>query len=173
VSHFAALAAKTDDGWNSTEVELDGLVDIDEVAEVMRDVSVDEGPVLLFVEQDDEWFAIVRVDGIGEPRAFISDARVVAASELAAKVFEDDVVEEIIDIDVSLDEDAEVEEEEEERPALRPDAEPRGALDVLVDFGISSAQLLAMCAEEGMLPADVIAAICERLGCAEEIEVYR
>jgi hypothetical protein len=30
-----------------------------------------------------------------------------------------------------------------------------------------------MCAEEGMLPADVISAVCERLGCAEEIEVYR
>jgi hypothetical protein len=24
-----------------------------------------------------------------------------------------------------------------------------------------------------MLPADVISAVCERLGCAEEIEVYR
>jgi len=33
--------------------------------------------------------------------------------------------------------------------------------------------LLAMCAAEGMLPADVIATVCERLGCAEEIEVYR
>jgi putative tRNA adenosine deaminase-associated protein len=172
VSHFAALAAKTDDGWHSSEVELEGLVDIDEVADVMRDVSVDEGPVLLFVEQDDEWFAIVRVDGIGEPRTFISDARVVAGSELAAKVFEDDVVEDVIDVDLSLDGDVEIE-EEEERPVQRPDAEPRGALDVLVDFGISSAHLLAMCAEEGMLPADVIAAICERLGCAEEIEVYR
>jgi putative tRNA adenosine deaminase-associated protein len=171
VSHFAALAAKTDDSWHSSEVELDGLVDIDEVAEVMRDVSVDEGPVLLFVEEDDEWFAIVRVDGIGEPRTFISDARVVAGSELAALVFEEDVVEEIIDLDDALDEDVEI--DEEERPAVRPDAEPQGAIDVLADFGISSAQLLGMCAEEGMLPADVIAAICERLGCAEEIEVYR
>ncbi len=39
--------------------------------------------------------------------------------------------------------------------------------------GSPAAQLLAMCAEEGMLPADVITAVCERLGCAEEIEVYR
>ena len=77
MSHFAALAARTDDGWHSTEVELEGLADIDEVAEVMRDASVDDGPVLLFVEEDDEWFAIVRVDGVGEPRTFISDARVV------------------------------------------------------------------------------------------------
>ncbi len=87
VSHFAALAARTEDGWHSTEVELEGLADIDEVAEVMRDASVDDGPVLLFVEEDDEWFAIVRVDGVGEPRTFISDARVVPGSELAALVY--------------------------------------------------------------------------------------
>ena len=175
MSHFAALAAKTDDGWHSSEVELEGLADIDEVAEVMRDASVDDGPVLLFVEQDDEWFAIVRVDGAGEPRTFISDARVVPGSELAALVFEE-VPEEVIEDldDVSLDDDDDdVELEESEEPAVRPDAEPRGATDVLADLGISAAQLLAMCAEEGMLPADVITAVCERLGCAEEIEVYR
>jgi putative tRNA adenosine deaminase-associated protein len=176
VSHFAALAARTDDSWHSSEVELDGLADIDEVAEVMRDASVDDGPVLLFVEQDDEWFAIVRVDGAGEPRAFISDARVVPGSELAALVFEEvpeDVVEDIDDVSLDDDDDDVELEEETEEPAVRPDAEPRGAIDVLADLGISASQLLAMCAEEGMLPADVITAVCERLGCAEEIEVYR
>jgi putative tRNA adenosine deaminase-associated protein len=175
VSHFAALAAKTDDSWHSSEVELQGLADIDEVAEVMRDASVDDGPVLLFVEQDDEWFAIVRVDGAGEPRTFISDARVVPGSELAALVFEEvpeDVVEDLDDVSLD-DDDDDVDIEETEEPAVRPDAEPRGATDVLADLGISAAQLLAMCAEEGMLPADVITAVCERLGCAEEIEVYR
>jgi len=176
VSHFAALAARTDDGWHSAEVELDGLADIDEVAEVMRDASVDDGPVLLFVEEDDEWFAIVRVDGVGEPRTFISDARVVPGSELAALVYEEEAaVEDTADEPESLlddDDDVDLDEEEEE-PAARPDAEPRGATDVLAEFGISASQLLAMCAEEGMLPADVITAVCERLGCAEEIEVYR
>jgi putative tRNA adenosine deaminase-associated protein len=177
VSHFAALAAKSGDTWHSSEVELEGLADIDEVADVMRDASVDDGPVLLFVEQDDEWFAIVRVDGAGEPRTFISDARVVPSSELAALVFEEvpeDVVDDVDDVSLDDDDDDDdVEVEETEEPAVRPDAEPRGATDVLADLGISAAQLLAMCAEEGMLPADVITAVCERLGCAEEIEVYR
>ena len=175
MSHFAALAARTDDGWHSTEVELEGLADIDEVAEVMRDASVDDGPVLLFVEEDDEWFAIVRVDGVGEPSTFISDARVVPGSELAALVYEEEVVEDVLELpEVSLDDDDDdVELEEEEESATRPDAEPRDATDVLADLGISAPQLLAMCAEEGMLPADVITAVCERLGCAEEIEVYR
>jgi putative tRNA adenosine deaminase-associated protein len=176
VSHFAALAARTDNSWHSSEVELEGLADIDEVAEVMRDASVDDGPVLLFVEQDDEWFAIVRVDGTGEPRAFISDARVVPGSELAALVFEEVPEDDFEDVGAVEDDEVDgddVELEETEEPAVRPDAEPRGATDVLADLGISAAQLLAMCAEEGMLPADVITAVCERLGCAEEIEVYR
>ena len=84
----------------------------------------------------------------------------------------EDVVEDLDDVSLD-DDDDDVEIEETEEPAVRPDAEPRGATDVLADLGISAAQLLAMCAEEGMLPADVITAVCERLGCAEEIEVYR
>ncbi len=178
--HFAALVAKDDDSWTTSEIELEELADIDEVADVMRDASIDDGPVLLFVEQNDEWFGIVRVDGAGEPRTFISDARVVPGNELAATIFEelpDDAVSieipDIEDFDDDDDEEGTAEESEEEKPALRADAEPRGATDVLADFGIGSAQLLAMCAAEGMLPADVIAAVCERLGCAEEIEVYR
>jgi putative tRNA adenosine deaminase-associated protein len=177
VPHFAALVAKDDDAWTTSEIELEELADIDEVAEVMRDASIHDGPVLLFVEQNDEWFAIMRVDGAGEPRTFISDARVVPGNELAATIFEEMseevVAVDIVDDDFDDDEDADVAEPEEEKPAPRADAEPRGATDVLADFGIGSAQLLAMCAAEGMLPADVIAAVCERLGCAEEIEVYR
>ena len=175
--HFAALVAKDDDAWTTSEIELEELADIDEVADVMRDASIHDGPVLLFVEQNDEWFAIMRVDGAGEPRTFISDARVVPGNELAATIFEEMPEEvmaiDIVDDDFDADEDADLDEPEEEKPALRADAEPRGATDVLADFGIGSAQLLAMCAAEGMLPADVIAAVCERLGCAEEIEVYR
>jgi len=171
------LVAKDDEAWTTSEIELEELADIDEVADVMRDASIHDGPVLLFVEQNDEWFAIMRVDGAGEPRTFISDARVVPGNELAATIFEEmpeEVVAiELVDDDFDDDEDADVVEPEEEKPALRADAEPRGATDVLADFGIGSAQLLAMCAAEGMLPADVIAAVCERLGCAEEIELYR
>ncbi|MDQ1486647.1 MAG: hypothetical protein QOJ62_2340 [Actinomycetota bacterium] len=172
MSYFAAMLVRADDQWKSADIELDELGDIDEIADAMRDAAADDGSVLLFVEQDDEWFAIVRVDGVGEPRVFISDARVVGTSQLAATVFQDEVPEEVLeDVDSILDEDAEVDEEEE--PVVRPDAEPRGATDLLADFGMPAGELLELCAEEGMLPADVISAACERLGCAEEIEVYR
>jgi putative tRNA adenosine deaminase-associated protein len=90
-------------------------------------------------------------------------------------VYEEEAAEDVFEEpDSSLDDDDDdAELDDEEEPAARPDAEPRGATDVLADLGISAPQLLAMCAEEGMLPADVITAVCERLGCAEEIEVYR
>lgn len=176
MSHFAALIARSHDRWKSADIEdfdITDLDDIEDVADVMRDASVDDGPVLLFVEEDDEWFAIVRVDGVGEPRVFISDARVVAVSPLAAVLFEDLVPEEIADEAEAVAEDEDIRADDDEQPSVRPAAEPAGATDLLADLGISARTLLAMCAEEGALPADVITGICERLGCAEELEVYR
>jgi putative tRNA adenosine deaminase-associated protein len=176
VSHFAALVARSHDRWKGSdldEVELAGLDDIEDVADLMRDASIDDGPVLMFVEEDDEWFGMVRVDGAGEPKVFISDARVVAVSELAGVLFQDLVPEDVADEAEALAEDEDIRADDDEPASVKPAAEPGGATDLLTDFGISSQALLEMCAEEGALPADVITAICERLGCAEEIEVYR
>jgi hypothetical protein len=33
--------------------------------------------------------------------------------------------------------------------------------------------LLALCGQEGMLPSDVTTAICQRLGCADELDELR
>ena len=179
MSHFAALVAGDVEGgagqrsWKSSEVELGGVDDIEDVADLMRDAAIGDGPVLLFVEEDDEWFAIVRVDGAGEPRVFISDARVVAVSELAAVLFEDEITDDVADQAEADAEDEDIVADDDERPSARPDPEPAGATDVLADLGIAASALLDMCAEEGALPADVIAGICDQLGCAEEIEVYR
>jgi putative tRNA adenosine deaminase-associated protein len=176
VSHFAALIARTEGRWkgaDADDVALDNYDDIEELADVMRESSVADGPVVMFVEEDDEWFAIVRVDGADEPRVFISDARVVAVSDLAMTLFGDLASDEAADVSEAIAEDEEVRAEDDEGPSVRPTPEPAGAFDVLADFGISAQDLLDMCAEEGALPADVITAICERLGCADEIEVYR
>jgi putative tRNA adenosine deaminase-associated protein len=162
------LIARTEGRWKGTDaddVDLDDFDDIEELADVMRESSVSDAPVVMFVEEDDEWFAIVRVDGQDEPRVFISDARVVAVSGLAS--------EEAADVSEAIAEDEDVRAEDDEAPSVRPTPEPAGALDVLSDYGISAQDLLDMCAEEGALPADVITAICERLGCVDEIEVYR
>ena len=176
MSHFAALIARTEGRWKGADadhVALDNYEDIEELADIMRESSVGDGPVVMFIEEDDEWFAIVRVDGVDEPRVFISDARVVAVSELAMMLFGDLASDEAADVSEAIAEDEDVRAEDDEAPSMRPAPEPAGAFDVLADFGISAQDLLDMCAEEGALPADVITSICERLGCADEIEVYR
>ena len=178
MSHFAALVVRSNDHWKSSDIDdldLVSLDDIEDVADLMRDACGDDGSSVLFVEEDDEWFGIVRVDAGGEPKAFISDARVVPTSELAAVLFGDVVPESLAEQAkdlLALDDDEAAEVDDEDRGAT-PAAEPAGANDLLADFGISGSALLAMCAEEGALPADVITSVCERLGCVDEIEVYR
>lgn len=176
MSHLAAMIARKDNRWKGTDtddIDLDNIDDIEQIVDIMRDATVDDSPVLLFVEEDDEWFAMVRVDGADEPRVFISDARVVAVSDVAMALFGDLASNEVADVSEAIAEDEDVRVEDDESPSVRPVPEPSGAADLLADYGISSQDLLDMCAEEGALPADVITAICERLGCADEIEVYR
>lgn len=180
MSYFAALVARSHGQWKGADIELDDAEDIEDAADLMRDASVDDGPVLLFVEEDDEWFGIVRVDGFGEPKAFISDARVVPTSELALKMFEDLApgagaggdVPAVATLPDDAD-DVDVVDEEEDEPSVLPAAIPAGSFDLLADLGISASALGELCAEEGALPADVITVVCERLGCVDEIEVYR
>jgi putative tRNA adenosine deaminase-associated protein len=174
VSYFAALVARSHGQWKGADLELDDAADIEDAADLMRDASVDDGPVLLFVEEDDEWFGVVRVDGADEPKMFSSDTRVVGESELAIKLFADlapDTLAEEAAVDLEADDDSEP--DDTEQSSVKLAAEPAGSLDLLSDLGISGTDLAQLCAEEGALPADVITAVCERLGCVDEIEVYR
>ena len=70
----------------------------------MREVVGDDAKTaLLFVEEDDEWFAVLRVDADNEPRVFVSDARVIASSDTAA-LFGEAAVEISVDDDADADE---------------------------------------------------------------------
>ena len=46
----------------------------------------------------------------------------------------------------------------------RADGDPTGDPTLLADLGTPAARLLALCAEEGQLPADVISTLCEAAG---------
>ncbi len=52
-------------------------------------------------------------------------------------------------------------------------AEPVGEAGLLTDLGTSADDLLALCAEEGRLPADVLTEVCERAGCLDVLEGLR
>ena len=156
--YFAAVLAESAGEWTAREVEVSDYADLDHLVESMRDVA-DDGRALLFLEEDDEYLAILRVDGDADPRAFISDDRAVRTSAVAALVMED-LAAEVIDDD-------------DEEEGTRPDPVPVGDLDLLTDFGTNADALLGLCQTEGMLPADIITAICEKAGCAEVLEEIR
>lgn len=155
--YFAAVLARTSRGWKGRELEMDGLEDLDALADAMRDVS-DGGTSVFFLEEDDEYVAIVRVDGEGDPRTFISDDRAVTTSTLAALVMQDVVV-------------AEPPEEEEE--GIKPAPEAVGDPEIVADLGVDSETLLELCAEEGYLPSDIMTAVCEKAGCVDVLDEIR
>jgi putative tRNA adenosine deaminase-associated protein len=163
VAYFAVALARRAGRWAGDELDLDDVDDVDELAELAREaVEADSPePTLVFVEEDDEWLGIARVDVEGEPRLFLSDGRTVASSDLADTVFGE--------IGPSPEDETE---DDDDRPSLAA-AEPVGDAELLADFGTSAENLLALCAEEGMLPGDVIAALCENAGCLDEFERLR
>ena len=158
--YFAAALVQGADGWSAREVDMDAVEDLDSLVELLRD-SADGGTALFFLEEDDEYLAIVRVDGDGDPRTFISDDRAVGTSSRAALIMED----------VTPPEEAEPDDDEDE--GTRPDAEVAGDADIVASFGVSADSLVALCQTEGMLPGDIVTAVCEKAGCVEVLDEIR
>lgn len=160
MSYFAAALARTPAGWTAEELDLDGLADVDAVADRVRDVDGEAETALLFVEEDDEYVAILRVDA-DDLRVFVSDSQA-AESYPVAGIFAGAVEEE----PPPSDDD----EEEDEDP---PDSEPVGDADLLADLGTPRRDLIALVTHERTLPSDVISEVCERAGCLDELETLR
>jgi len=162
LSYFAAALARTSGGWSGSEVDLGEVEDLEALADLVREfVDDDKGTALVLLAEDDEYVALVRVDGgpgsLEEPRVFLSDRRAVQASVVAAMLWEDPPP-------------AEGEDEEE---GTNPVAEPVGDAGLLADLGTSAEELLDLCAEEGLLPDDILTAVCERAGCLDVLERVR
>ena len=169
MSYFAAALARTEGGWRGEELDLSEVEDLEQLAEALRDLTGDgPGPALLLLEEDDEHLAVVRVDGgagsLAEPRVFLSDRRAVLASDVAAMLWED------------ADEESGDDDDDE---GTRPIAEPVGDTALLADLGTPAQDLLDLCAEEGLLPADVLTTADEKsmqlvldAGSAETSELF-
>ena len=163
MSYFAAMLARSSAGWTGQELDLDGAEDVDAVADLIRDLGA--GTALLFVEEDDEYVAIVRVDrDSDEPRVFISDGRAADSYPIVELL--------AVAVEAARDEDADAGEEDEDSPPGH-DSEPLGDAALLADLGTPARDLLALCAHEGTLPSDVISEVCERAGCLDELEALR
>ncbi len=170
MSYVAAAVARGKDGWTATELDLGGAADVEEVADRLRDVDPYADVSLLFVEADDAYLVIMRLDQGEDLRVFGSDSAFARESRLGALLL-GDIELPALEIDEALaqsdgDEDA-------EEPAADPEADPVGDADLLADLGVSAHQLLATCAREGMLPSDVTAEVAQAVGCGDELEELR
>lgn len=178
MSYFAAAVVRGPKGWAATDLDLTGVSDSEDVADRLRDVDLEATISLLFVEIDEEYLVLLRLDDGEDLRVFGSDAALAEESRLGAVLVADleppdhgiDIPDELDEEEADADED---EDEDEEPPAAEPDADPTGDVDILTDLGIPSRKLLAMVSREGKLPSDVTVEICERLGCADEVEELR
>jgi putative tRNA adenosine deaminase-associated protein len=186
VSYFAAAVVRGPKGWTASELDLRGVADIEEVAERLRDVAVDAEISLLFIESDDQYLTILRLDEGEDLRIFASDATFADESRLGALLLgdvtepalelDDVIVAADVDDDADVDSEPDVEAEAEAEPAAAdavPGVEPIGDADLLADLGMSAQRLRKLCTHDGMLPADVTAEVCQAIGAGDELEELR
>jgi len=149
VSYFTAVLARTGRAWTVHDLDLDSEGDLKELASDLRDLNDSDEPVLLLLEREDAWWAVVRVDGEEDPRVFVSDLAGAAASSYAA----------LLDVDSDSVEDV--------APGTCG-----GDLDLLVDLGTSTEALQEMC-DDPPLPMDALAAVAEAAGFGEILDSLR
>lgn len=172
--YFAALLARTEDGWEASDTELDNVETLTDLADLAREHSVDDDTVLALIEQEDSWFAVVRVDGEDDPRVYVSNAAAASRSSYGAMLVEaltgreEDGGDELDTLDLDGTEDGEPEGTEEDADAAAervPDG-PLGDTELLVDLDVSEKELRA-------LHHDALGTIADRLGCTEVLEAVR
>lgn len=93
--YFAALLARTEDGWEASDTELDDVEALSDLTDLAREASAgaaEDDTVLVFIEQEDAWFGVVRVDGEEDPRIYVSDAAAAARSSYGEILLTDELL---------------------------------------------------------------------------------
>ncbi|MEU1009806.1 hypothetical protein ACIP4Y_23775 [Streptomyces sp. NPDC088810] len=176
--YFAALLARTEDGWEASDTELDDVETLSDLADLAREASPDEDTVLVLIEQEDSWFGVVRVDGEDDPRIYVSDAAAAQRSAYGELLLTDELLGrepgaddgpdlDALDLDGTEDGDSEDDDEEEGGAADAVPHSPVGDSEILDDLGISEKELRALDAD------DALNTIAEALGASEVLETVR
>nr|WP_202538574.1 hypothetical protein [Streptomyces sp. SID8379] len=187
------MLARTEDGWEASDTELDDVETLSDLSDLAREAAAEadaeDDTVLVFIEQEDAWFGVVRLDGEDDPRIYISDAAAAARSSYGEILLTDELlgkdpdsvegVDELDALDLDGTEDGEPEassddsEEEDDGGGgggAGSDAVPAGPLgdtEILADLGVSEKELLAL---DGV---DALSEIADALGAAEVLETVR
>ncbi|MFE4589764.1 tRNA adenosine deaminase-associated protein [Streptomyces laurentii] len=176
--YFAALLARTEDGWEASDTELDDVETLADLAELAREAAADDGEtVIVFIEQEDAWFGVVRVDGEDDPRVFVSNGAAAARSSygeiLTSEILgdgPDDALDELTDLDGTEDGEPEAADEDDEAAdgaaAVAPPG-PLGETLILADLGMDERALL------GLETGDALGEIADAIGAADILEAVR
>jgi putative tRNA adenosine deaminase-associated protein len=192
VAYFTAVIARSGATWKARDVEVDESAGLDDLTEALRGVAIGDEPVLAVVEHEDEWFAIIRVDGDDEPRLFVSDLFAASRSSYA------ELLAPAADVDDEDDDDEEsagsaagasAETDSDEGADSVGDAEDddsgvvvdeeitidawAGETDLLEDLGVSGKQLRALVEKNGDDPGTVLGEVGEAVGFADLLEALR
>lgn len=85
MSSDAIAIVRDGTAWRARALDLEAAEDLDSLVEQLRD---DHSPAAVaFVDQDDEWLAVIRLSGDDDARVFLSDSRFIQSSELAERLF--------------------------------------------------------------------------------------
>jgi putative tRNA adenosine deaminase-associated protein len=179
--YFAALLARTEDGWEARETDLDDVETLGDLTDLARAASAEEDTVLVFIEQEDAWFGVVRVDGEEDPRIYVSDAAAAARSSYGEILLTDELLgrdpedlDEIVDLDGTEEGDADdLDDDVVPGPTeVHVPVGPLGDAELLADFGMSDKELLAL-SGDGALTGEALGEIADSLGCADVLEAVR
>ena len=180
--YFAALLARTEDGWEASDTELDDVETLADLADLARETATDDEPVLACIEQEGQWFGVVRVEGEDDPRVFVSDAaaamrssygEILLSDELLGREPENmDALEQLVDLDGTEDGEPESKEDASEGSGQSDgqDSAPPGPLGdagLLADLGMEDKALLSLA------PQDALSEIADALGCTDVLEAVR
>ncbi|MFZ3569201.1 hypothetical protein ACOKM5_19845 [Streptomyces sp. BH097] len=184
--YFAALLARTEDGWEASDTELDDVETLSDLSDLAREAAAEAGAeddtILVYIEQEDAWFGVVRIDGEEDPRIYVSDAAAAARSSYGEILLTDellgkapngsDAVDDLDALDLDGTEDGEpdgeeVSDDEEEVVGEVVPPGPLGDSGVLADLGVTEKDLLTL---DG---ADALSEIADALGASEVLETVR
>ncbi|MFJ5308173.1 hypothetical protein [Streptomyces sp. NPDC088350] len=176
--YFAALLARTEDGWEASDTELDDVESLSDLAELAREASPEDDTVLVLIEQEDAWFGVVRIDGEDDPRIYVSDAAAAARSSYGEILLtdellgrdpddDDDVDLDSLDLDGTEDGDTEDDDDEAGTSAEAVPHSPVGDSQILDDLGVGEKELRLLDAD------DALSSIAEALGASEVLETVR
>ena len=150
MAYFTAVLLRDGDKWSARDIDLDGVTDLGDLADRMRLIEAGDEPVLVLIEREDAWWAVVRVDGDEDPRVFVSDAAGAGASAYGR----------FLETSVSAVEEGVAE------------GTCGGDFDVLADLGTPPDGLRQICEDE-LVPMDALAVVAEAGEFAELLDSLR